>query len=116
MADGKLGTVQTTDATQTTLLALSLEDTSIYWVRAKIVGRDGGGTKRAVYVRTVMAYREGGSATLGAGGVQDDFTDETTAGWDGTFTVSSNDLRVSVTGEAATTINWACVLEFQKVS
>lgn len=109
--------VQTVDATQKTLATVALADDSTYWATLRVTARDTGGTKRAVYEKTVMAYRQSaGVATLGGAGVQSNFTDETTAAWDATFTVSSNNLLVSVTGEASTTINWACTLEYQRVS
>ena len=112
------GAVQTTDATvNVTALAFTLADNTVYTFEATITARDEAGTERASYVRTVQCYRQAaGAATLGAAGVQNDFDDETSAGMNATFTVSSNDIRVSVTGLGATDINWVVTLTYQGVS
>ena len=108
--------LQTTTATQGQLKTITLADNSTYWVTAKVVARDTSGSKRAVYIRSCMVYRQSaGGATLGGAGVQADFTDETTTAWDANLTVSGNDLRVSVTGEASTTVNWVGTIEYQAV-
>jgi hypothetical protein len=100
------GAVQTTDATQTTVHTLSLADNTTYAVSVTVAGRDTAGTERCSYIRYVQAHRQGGGgATISA--ITSPFTVESDAGLDCTFTVSSNDLRVSVTGKAGVTINWA---------
>ena len=117
VSDGSLDQVQTTNATPTTLSTIVLADDTTYVIEARIVARDTGGTKRASYVRTVMAHRQSaGSATLGGAGIEADFTDETTAAWDATFVVSGNNVLVQVTGEAATTIDWAADVVSTSVS
>jgi hypothetical protein len=108
------GAVQTTDATQTSCKALTLADNTLYWLEADVIGRDTGGTDRAYYKLAGLVYRQGGGATLGTVNVI--VEDETNAAWDATLTVSSNDVRVSVTGAAATTINWVCTVRYQAVS
>lgn len=108
--------VQTTDATQTHVFTLALPDTSDTWIEAEIAGRDTAGVERALYGKIALVYREGGGATL-QGAVQDIHADvETSAGLDATITVSANDVRVSVTGLAATTINWVATIKYQTVS
>lgn len=109
-------TVQTTTGANTVLWTLTLDDNTLYWIEAKIIGRDTGGTKRAYYVREVYAYRQGGGiATLGT--VQTPISDETTAAWNATFGVDgANAARVLVAGEAAVTINWSATIRYGKVS
>jgi len=105
-ADRK-ATVQTTDATVTTVDSFTLAEGKTYLVEATVVAKEGD-TNRATYVRRACVYRPAaGSATL-EGSVQDSLTIESEAAWDCTIDVSGNDARVRVTGEAATTINWAC--------
>ena len=100
---------QTTDGSATTALTKTLADDTVYTIQALIVGRDTSGTDRASYIREAPAHREGGgSATLTS--IQAAYTSETDAAWDATFTVSGNDLRVTVTGKAATTVNWSVSL------
>lgn len=109
--------IQTTSTAATTMLSQTLQDDSVYWVDAKITGRDIAGVERAVYFRQALVFREGaGLATFGGSGVNSTFTDETDAAMNGTLTVAFDDVRVVVTGLTATTINWACTLEFQPVS
>jgi len=108
------GAVQTTDATQTSCKALTLADNTLYWLEADVIGRDTGGTDRAYYKLAGLVYRQGGGATLGTVNVV--VEDETNAAWDATLTVSSNDVRVSVTGAGGTTVNWVCTVRYQAVS
>jgi len=108
--------VQTTNATQTTLTSVTLANNTVYRFTAQIIARDTSGTDRAYYIVNTLVYRQGGGATLGTVNMQ--LIDETAGAlaWDATFTVSGNDLRLSVTGLAATTIDWGCTLTYQSVS
>jgi hypothetical protein len=108
------GAVQTTDATQTPCKTLTLADNTLYWLEADVIGRDTGGTDRAYYKLASLVYRQGGVATLGTVNVI--VEDETNAAWDATLTVSSNDVRVSITGAGGTTVNWVCAIRYQAVS
>lgn len=101
-------TLTTTTVTQQTVDSITLDDNSVYHVTA-IVKAFEDGVNRASYKIEATVYRDGGNATL-QGGVTSVHTSESEAAWDATFTVNSNDLRVSVTGEAATTIVWKCTL------
>ncbi len=106
--------VQTTNDTVTSLFTFTLVDNTLYSFEATVIGRDAAGAERAYYVRAVRAHRQGGGATLGT--VQTLVTDESDAAWDCTWDVSSNDVRLRVTGKAATTINWVCTVDYQAVS
>lgn len=97
--------VQTTDATVTTLWSLGLLDERMYYITAEIIAQKSDGSSRAAYQRTVLAYRDaGGGATIQGQTSLD--TIESVAGWDCTFDVTSNTLRLRVTGAAATTVKW----------
>lgn len=105
------GAVQTTDATQTTLHTLTLADNTTYAVSVTVAGRDTAGTERCSYIRYVQAHRQGGGgATISA--ITTPFSVESDAGLDCTYTVSGNDLRVSITGKAGTTINWSGSIKY----
>jgi len=98
--------VQTADATVTSLYSKTLADNTCYVFDVLVTCRDTGGTERAAYARRVRVHRQGaGAATLGT--IEAPYTDESLASMNCTFTVSSNDIRVSVTGKAGTTINMA---------
>lgn len=101
-------TLTTTTVTQQTIDSITLDDDSAYHATA-IVKAFEDGVNRASYNLEVTAYRDGGNATL-QGGVSSLHTSESEALWDATFTVSGNDLRISVTGEAATTIGWTATM------
>lgn len=99
-------TVQTTDATQTTLDTVTLTDENTYHVEALVTGVQSDGTDRASYHIACTVYRtSAGSATL-QGAVTVIHGNESNAALDCTFTVSGNDLRLSVTGIAAETWEW----------
>lgn len=101
-------TLTTTTVTQQTIDSITLDDNAVYHVSAKVKAFEDG-VNRASYNIEATVYRDGGNATL-QGGVTSLHTSESEAAWDATFTVSGNILRVSVTGEAATTIGWTCTL------
>lgn len=110
-------TVQTTDATQTTLYSETLADESAYMVRAYVTGKKNDSTDRAVYGKVACVYRDAGGGATIQGSVGDIFTDiESNASWDVTVTVNTNDVRVSVTGVAATTIDWKGKIEVIAIS
>lgn len=103
---------QTTDATPTALATVTLDDTHVYWFEAKVIARKNDGSARAFYIRSTMAYREGGGATLGT--VASLVTDES-SDYDATFVVSGNDVILQVTGANSSTINWKAFLSYQAV-
>lgn len=111
------GAVQTTDATQTNAVIITLSDTSVYWFEAHVIGRrtDVVGD-RVHYLYTGLCYREGGGAVIEA---QTNIVTQESAGaaaFDSAFTASGNAIRVTVQGEAAKTVNWTTTLRYQRVS
>lgn len=105
--------VQTTDATETTIWSLALSDETTYHVRGTIIGVESDGSNRASYDLTVTAYRTGaGSATI-QGTVTSLHAEESDTNWNADFDVNSNDLRIRVTGVASTTINWVTTVEYR---
>jgi len=66
-----------------------------------------GGNERAQYRRHMLAYRKAGGAATIQGATETVGTDvETNATLDATLGVSGNDIGSSVTGLAATTLDW----------
>lgn len=108
--------VQTVDATaNVTLDTLTLEDENGYLVTAKVIARQSDGTTGIYYI-TVGAERvSAGSAAL-VGSVVSLNTAENEATWDCTFTVSGNNLLLSVTGEGGTTIEWGGTMSYINMS
>lgn len=103
------GTVQTTGSTAITVTTFTLPDECVAMVIAKVVGRKAspvdawpGFVQTAVFRRTAA-----GAATI-VGAVDTDYS----AGiLTSTINATSNDVRVQVTGELATTYDWLCIME-----
>lgn len=96
---------QTTDATPTGPVILTLPTNTQIFADVVMIGRYAAGGNWAKYERTITAHRDG------AGAVQDQMsvvgTDfESVAGLNGTLGVSANNVNAQVTGIAATTIDW----------
>ena len=108
--------IQTTDAVQTTLDSITLEDENTYHAKGVVVGVKSDGTDRASYEVDVTVYRTGGGGATIQGAVTVIHSQESNAAWDATFTVNGNDLRLSVTGVAATTIEWGGFIQYMNMS
>lgn len=103
---------QTTNATATQAISLALPDESAFRVEARIIAKSSDTSERAMYHKAAVVYRDGGGSATIQGSVQDVTTDvEVTAGMNGTITVNGNSVRVTVTGIAATTIDWKVSLD-----
>ena len=100
------GTVTTTDATVTTLELIAIPDDTVVIIEVFISARRTDAEDGASYIRRASVFREAaGSATI-RGTVDTTFTRESSAPWNATITVSGNNALISVTGQAANTINW----------
>lgn len=104
--------VTTTDATVTTLASFTIANNSTQLIEARITAfrTAGGGANAdsANYVRTGKGKNNAGTVTLQ--GLQTSYTQEDVAGWNATLDASGTDVRVRVTGAAATTIVWRCTV------
>jgi hypothetical protein len=111
------GGVQTPNATPAQAVTITLATNTTYWIEARVIGRNTDTTtERAFYVVRALVYRQGGGATLGASSPEATFTDEDDATWAATLTVNGNDVRVTVTGDASDTVEWAAELRYQSVA
>jgi hypothetical protein len=109
--------IQTTDATVTTLLSIALADDSVYWVEAAVIARNTSADADNAYkIIASLSRRSAGAAVLGGAGSTNLFTDEEDLDWDAAWVASGNNAVLQVTGEAATTINWAATVKYQRVS
>lgn len=106
-----ISTVQTTDATPTTLFSFTLGEDEAITVDAKIMGAVSdysagiGGTLYGV------ARKDGAAAAVRIG-AQANFSEDVAGDPSYDVTVSGNDVRITVTGVAATTINWRAQVSF----
>jgi hypothetical protein len=106
--------LQTADATQQTLLAYTMTDETLAAFDLVVTAaRRTNVTKAGRFKRSVVYRRTGGGAPTIVGAIETG-TDQTTDAWLVTVDVSGNDVRVRVTGAAATGINWSCSLRIQE--
>lgn len=112
--------VETTDATVTTLATLTLEDASSYQIVADVVARRTGGTLGTAgdgaSTRFIGTYRRvsGGDATL-IGSMTTVHNAESQAGWNAAFIVSGADVLVRVTGAVNNNVTWHAVITLQRI-
>lgn len=108
-------TLTTTNATAATLWSKDIPTNYVGLVRVMVVGRKSDGSDRASYQRAATVYRASSSAALG-GSVLTIGTDyESDSSWNATLDVSSNTLRLRVTGAASTEISWSARIELASV-
>ena len=113
---GTIKKTTTTDATQTTIDTLTLDDDSVYLVRASIVTiQSGGGALGGGEIECLAKRLSAGNAAI-QGTVVDIIRRGTSGSLDFTFTVSGNDLLARVTGLAATTMKWESIVKYRKLS
>jgi len=105
-------TVQTTDATATQIDQFDLDDEEVYMVQISVVGITADGSDRCGVIKSAVAYRDGGGSATLQGNVATMLEEYSDSNWDVNLTVNSNAIRATVTGVAATTINWTCSMQF----
>lgn len=108
--------VQTTNATQTTLDTITLLDENTYHIDAWVIGVQSTGANRASYSISATVYRTAAGVATIQGAVTTYHTAESNAAWDATFTVSGNDVRVSITGVAGATVEWGTAMRYMNMS
>ena len=112
---GDVTEIQTTDATVTTCTSLTLASGQIVHLRAMVVGIvNSTGADQASYEIVGTHHNVGGGGATLVGAVTSVHLAESAgaSAWAATFTTAGAVARVSVTGADATTINWACSLEY----
>jgi len=97
-------TLTTTDATPTVILSETIAAATVGTFRVVVDARYDDGSLHASFVKTVKVVREGAGAILGT--ENSDYTDDESLALTATFTVSGNDIQVTVIGVAATSITW----------
>ena len=107
--------VTTTDATVTTCGVVTLDASTVYRIQATVIGRETDDTNRALYHLEGLFYRAAGGAVQ-EGSTTSITTIESDSNWACVFDLSGNDVRVRVTGVAATTINWSSNVTINKVA
>lgn len=111
------GIVTTVDATPTVVLTFPLSATpGVYYIEGDLVAFDITDTAGAAYSFS-SAVRSTGAAAIEIGTeFKDLFEEPLISAADFTISASGNNLLVTVTGIAATTIDWNCFLMYRFVS
>jgi hypothetical protein len=106
-------TVQTTDNTEPTCGQWTVPDDQLLSVSAYVLCYETDKSNYAVYWRVATVVRSGGGAIV-LGPVDTLYTRESSGAgpWKATIDTSGNDVRIRVTGAAATTINWKSWAKF----
>lgn len=111
-------TLTTTDATESTLWIKWLEDETVYLIETQVIGQKSDGSQRAMYWRRVLIYRDAGGNTFIQGAVQGNtiIPDvESDASWDCDIDVVGENVRLRVTGAAATTVIWNSITRYHSI-
>lgn len=106
-------TVQTTDATVTTLGTVQLPAGSVGFAKSTIVAREASvGTSSGWQIAGAAKHLAGNAAIIGSiqslVAVQQDVLAAT---WVATLDAAGNDVRIRITGQIGTTIDWMAELE-----
>lgn len=112
---GEPASVQTVDATVTTCLTVAVPTNSVLYMQVAATGYQSAGTNAAAYYQGAAYKNVAGVVTL-IGAVSTMNTLESNAAWDFAPSISGTNILWRLTGVAATTIDWDCVLVDQLVS
>ncbi len=109
-------TITTTDNTETNTHTITLDEGSAYLFTSEIIGKtsDLGTVSGFIIECTAKRVTAGSAEIVGNVTTTHSGKDSGAASWSVTFTVSGNDLSVSVTGGNATTVEWECDLNYLK--
>lgn len=103
-------TVQTTNATTTTLTTIATSSNTVIYVKSKILAKVNTTVSAGAVYEIISGYRNA-AGTLTKIAADDKLSIENTNAWDVTTTPSGTNILIQVSGQAATTIDWAGYLE-----
>ena len=100
------GTVNTTDATVTTLDTHSTASDTVTHVTAVVVAKQTTDFSEMASYRITGTFKNDGGVLTQVGTTTVEHSAESDAAWDCVFDTSGTDIRVRVTGVVATNISW----------
>jgi hypothetical protein len=112
-----VATVQTTNATATTIATVSVGTNEVYYIEVNVIGIQSDGSNRALYHKEGLFYRINGDVTQ-QGSTASVITDiESNSSWNCTLNTNTGTqaIDVKVTG-AAVTIDWKAHVKVMKVT
>jgi hypothetical protein len=104
----------TTDATGTNTAFFTIPDLSAIRYKSSVICKSSTGADRAAYEKEMLAFRNGGGATI-QGSVVTYMQVESNAAWDADVQVTGNFVTSRITGDAATTINWLTTITAKSI-
>lgn len=108
-------TVQTTNATATTLFSNTQDDTCVCKYTAEVTGFEPAtGDSFSENIEATFKRNGGAATAVGAVVKSNRQEDAGATAWAITFDTSTNDVRLRVTGEASHTINWRATVSVSK--
>jgi hypothetical protein len=100
------GMATTTDATQTTMLAIDMTGETVCFIESRTVGEEVGGTA-VIAFHTAWAFQNNGGVVTSIGTKnQDKWSAVGAAAWSSDMVVSGTNVLLRVTGQAGKTIIW----------
>jgi hypothetical protein len=109
-------TATTTDATPTTIASVEIPNGACVLLEARFIGVDMGNKANiAGYIRTTNYANPTGALAVVLTGVGNTYTSESIGAWNATCVIDGVNVRMQVTGAAATTINWKCTYKMLTV-
>lgn len=108
------GIVQTVDATPTKLITVPIPANSTACGHVIVEGKTNGGTDRGCFLDAVALARDGGNAYVVGAPVDLPFQSGALVATALTYVVNGGNIDITVTGVAATTIDWAGSFEPMK--
>ncbi len=99
-----INTVNTTDATVTTIATIATTEDSTHFIDVKIVAHDQADVQGAGYLLRATFLNDTNVVTQI--GTDDKLSFETDPLWDVATEINTTNVRIRVTGEAATVIDW----------
>lgn len=106
-----LGAVATSNTTTTTCATIPIPAASVFYVKAVILARKTDESLSCKYERTILVRNNAGTITTDQAVTTVGTDYEPAAGYNATLDVSGTDVRVRVTGVAATNIEWTAHVE-----
>jgi hypothetical protein len=98
--------VDTTDATLTTIATIALTDDTVYFIEAILTARQTNAANRAIYRRLGCFYREAAGGATRQGNLRSPVTIESNGLWDFQVNTSANNVLLQVQGVAAANVSW----------
>lgn len=109
----KVVSVQTTDATATTIWSATVKPDTCWDVEAIVTAYQTNGNA-AAYRRIIRVKRIGTSAPTSLGSNTIGTDREDVAGWDVSLAIDGNTVRLQVTGAASATIDWSAEIRIHE--